>query len=175
MNRVKLVLAALAGSTAAGVAIVVGLLQPDVPMHISCPTDQDQGICTAVARPDPSQCPSVTRNGGDFLGPFEAGDEHALGRALQALKEHGLIQTWHAWGYVNTPSGPDFSRCEVEVKLTREQAREWREALTEAEGDAEDAPALLDTVPSSGAPRTVLAGEEPATEREAFDLQERTP
>lgn len=176
MNRVRAIVVSLAGTVAAGAAIVSGLLADGTPLHVLCPADGQGDVCTVLARPKVEQCASLARNGGDFLGPFEDGNEHALGRLLQTLREQGAIITWRTWAYVDSPSGPDFSRCEVELKLTREQAREWREVLA---GDADsddlaDAPAELRSV-DADAPRSVLAGEDPDVQREGFDLQERAP
>lgn len=177
MNRVRATLIALAGSVTAGVGIVVGLLIPGESLHVSCPVD---GVsdCTVMARPHPSQCASLTRLGGDFLGPFEDGDQHALGRVLIALRANDAIITWHAWPYVQTESGPDFSQCEVEVKLTRQQAHEWSEALTTLfpEDNLAEAPALLNSQPLTiSQPRTALAGSDPEAPLEHFDLEENPP
>lgn len=176
MNRVRNIVVSLAGSVAVGAAIVSSLLVPGRPMHVACPVDQEQDVCTVLARPAVSQCASLARNGGDFLGPFESGQQHALGRLLQTLHEQGAIVTWRTWAYVDTPQGPDFSRCEVEIKMTREQAREWRGVLAgEVDNPAiEDAPAELRSVPAV-VPRSVLDGERPDGQRDGFDLQERAP
>ena len=176
MNRVRATLIALAGSVTAGVGIVVGMLLPGESLHVSCPTDGS--VCTVMARPHPSQCASLTRFGGDYLGPFEDGDEHALGRVLVALRAHDAIITWHAWPYINVNGAPDFSQCEVEVKLTREQAHEWSEALTTIlpEDNLAEAPALLNTQPPEiSLPRTALAGDDNDKPLEHFDLQENAP
>ena len=177
MNRVRNTLITLAGSVTAGVGVVIGLLQPNESLHISCPQDESS-MCTAMTRPHVSQCESLTRFGGDYLGPFEDGDEHALGRVLVALREHDAIVTWHVWSYIQTPDGPDFSQCEVEVKLTREQARDWSEALTTIfpEDNLAEAPALLNTQPPSiSQPRTTLAGDDNDKPFDHFDLTKTTP
>ena len=171
MNKRDLaaILVALAGSVAGGAGIVTALLVPDDPLIVEC----SESECVMVARPDPSQCPTLLQGGGDRPEPTDAATDE-LARVLIALRDNNTILMWHT-------NVAGAGGCEVIIWMTLEQAAAWRSVLTGTEevdgGPAVDAEIDLEDVvvvlqPST--PRGVVAqragGSLPEERTKAFDL-----
>jgi hypothetical protein len=166
MNRTTLagLLVALAGSIVGGVTIVQGVLEPGAELIVEC---APEGDCVMAARPAAEQCPTLLEGGGDRPGEATGleGDQAKAARILVALLEGGAINGFRT---VAADSG-----CVVAVALSRQQAAEWRQALTGQDAGGNVGGEVLATLtPTSPAGLQVQwAGSSAPEERtEAFNL-----
>lgn len=163
-NTLAALLVALAGSVVGGVTVVQGVLEPDAQLLVECAPDGD---CVMAARPLAGQCAVLLEGGGDRPGEASGleGDGAQVARILYALQEGEAIS-----GFRTIPAD---TGCTVAVALSRQQASEWRAALTGE--DAAGQPlgqAVATLIPTSpaGLPVQWGGGAAPEERTEAWDL-----
>lgn len=154
----------MAGSVGGGVAVVSNLLKPAYPVLVECSPDED---CVMVVVPKDDQCPILLEGGGDRPGEMSglSSDLAEVARILYALQDGGSINGFKAIS--------DGTGCKVGISLSKEQAKAWREVLTDQaadDGSIGEASAVLTPTNPTGFPVQWGGASSVESRTEAFDL-----